>query len=175
MIVVITGNGKGKTTACLGQMVRAVGDGKNAIMIQFIKGPWVSGEHKFIDKSKKTKGKMEIHRGGLGFVGILGDKTSFSMHKKAAKKTLALVNKTIKSNKWDIIILDEVNVAVSLKLLTAKEVLGVVKNIQKDKIVILSGRYAPKGFISKADLVSEIRDIKHPFKKGKKASSGFEY
>ncbi len=175
MIVVITGNGKGKTTACLGQMIRAVGDGRKAIMIQFIKGPWVSGEHKFVQEIKNNKDKMKIYRGGLGFVGILGDKIPFNEHKKAAQKTLLLADGMIKSNKWDVIILDEINVAVSLKLLTVGSVMGVIKNVKENKIVILSGRSASKSFIKKADLVSEIIDIKHPFYKGKKASMGFDF
>jgi cob(I)alamin adenosyltransferase len=175
MVVLFTGNGKGKTTASIGQMVRAVGQGKRAIMFQFIKGPWISGEHKFLDTYKFLKGKFEIHRGGKGFVGILGDKLPFSVHKKAAKETLKKVQKAIKSKKWDIVALDEVNVAVSLGLLKTSEVLEVIKNEPQNMIIILSGRGAPKGFIKRADLVTEMREVKHPFNKGKKALVGFEF
>ncbi|MFA6136009.1 MAG: cob(I)yrinic acid a,c-diamide adenosyltransferase [Candidatus Paceibacterota bacterium] len=167
MIVVFTGNGKGKTTACLGQMIRAVGQGKKAVMFQFIKGPWISGEHKF--------NGLEIYRGGKGFVGILGDKLPFSVHKKEAENTLKKIAKAIKSKKWDVIVLDEVNVAVSLKLIKVSDVLKVIKNEPQKMIIILSGRYAPQSFIKRADLVTEMKEIKHPYNKGTKAQVGFEF
>lgn len=175
MIVVFTGNGKGKTTATIGQMLRAVGHGKKAIMFQFIKGPWISGEHKFLDNYKTLKGKLEIHRGGKGFVGILGDKLPFAVHKKAAQNTLKVASVAIKSGKWDIVALDEVNVAVSLGLIKSADVLKVIKNEPQKMIIILSGRYAPKSFIKRADLATEMKEIKHPFNKGKKAEVGFEF
>jgi cob(I)alamin adenosyltransferase len=175
MIVVFTGNGKGKTTASLGQMMRAVGQGKRAIMFQFIKGPWISGEHKFLDAMPAFKGKFEIHRGGKGFVGILGDVLPRSAHKKAAEETLARAAKAIASKKWDVVVLDEVNVAVSLKLISARQVLAAIENEPRQMIVVLSGRDAPKSFIARADLVTEMKEIKHPYNRGKKAQVGFEF
>ncbi len=175
MIVVFTGNGKGKTTATIGQMLRAVGQKKRTIMFQFIKGPWISGEHKFLDRHKTLKGKFEIHRGGKGFVGILGDKLPFAVHKKAAQNTLKLASAAIKSNKWDIVALDEINVAVSLGLIKEADVLRVIKNESQKMIIVLSGRGAPAGFIKRADLATEMKEIKHPFNKGKKAEVGFEW
>jgi len=175
MIVVFTGNGKGKTTASIGQMVRALGQGKKSIMFQFIKGPWISGEHKFLDEHKNLKGKLEIHRGGKGFVGILGDKLPRSVHKKAAEETLKKARRAIQSKKWDIVALDEVNVAVSLKLIKASDVLRAIKNEPQNMIVILSGRYAPVSFIRRADLATEMKELKHPYNKGKKAEVGFEF
>ncbi|HPW34209.1 MAG TPA: cob(I)yrinic acid a,c-diamide adenosyltransferase [Candidatus Paceibacterota bacterium] len=175
MIVVLTGNGKGKTTSTLGQMLRAVGQGKRAIMFQFIKGPWISGEHKFFESNKQYKGRFEIYRGGKGFVGILGDKLPFNVHKKAAQETLKKSAKAIRSGKWDIVALDEVNVAVSLKLLKSSDVLSVIKNEPQNMIVVLSGRGAPASFIKRADLATEMRELKHPFNKGEKARVGFEF
>lgn len=175
MIVVFTGNGKGKTTASIGQMVRAVGQGRRAVMFQFIKGPWISGEHKFLDVHPEFKGVLEIHRGGKGFVKILGDKLPFADHKKAAQETLKKVAQAIKSKRWDIVVLDEVNVAVSLKLVSAKQVLEVIKNEPQKMIVVLSGRYAPASFIKRADLATEMRELKHPYNKGQKAEVGFEF
>lgn len=175
MIVVFTGNGKGKTTATLGQMMRAVGQGKRVIMFQFIKGPWISGEHKFLDKYSKFKKAFEIRRGGKGFVGILGDKLPFSVHKKAAKETLKKAALAIQSKKWDIVALDEVNVAVTLKLLRVAEVLRVIRREPQHMIVVLSGRGAPASFIKRADLATEMKELKHPFTKGKKALVGFEF
>lgn len=175
MIAVFTGNGKGKTTATIGQMLRAVGQGKRTIMFQFIKGPWISGEHKFLDKNRTLRGEFQIHRGGKGFVGILGDKLPFSVHKKAAEKTLEKVAKAIKSKKWDIVALDEVNVAVSLGLVKASAVLKIIKNEPQKMIIVLSGRGAPKSFIKRADLATEMKEIKHPYNNGKKAEVGFEF
>ena len=175
MLLVFTGDGKGKTTASLGQMIRLVGQGRKAIMFQFIKGPWISGEDKFLQEYPHFKERMEIHKGGKGFVGILGDKLPFKVHKEAARQTLELVKKAIESRKWDLIVLDEVNVAVDLKLLSQKAVLDILKEIPKHQFVILSGRNAPKSFIDRADLATEMREIKHPFGKGKLALKGIEF
>ena len=103
MIIVYTGNGKGKTTASLGQTVRALGEGKKVLMIQFIKGPWRSGEDEFTAKFKILKDKFQIIKGGKGFVGILGDRLPRSVHKKAARDVLKLAGKTILSKKYDYI------------------------------------------------------------------------
>ncbi len=175
MVIVFTGNGKGKTTASIGQMVRTVGQDRRAIMFQFIKGPWISGEDKFLQKFQIFKGKLEIIKGGKGFVGILGDKLPRSEHQKAAEETLIKAAGAIQSSDWDMIILDEVNVAVFLKLIKAKDVLSILKDLPMSKVVILSGRNAPKSFIKRADLATEMREIKHPFSKGKLALRGIEF
>ena len=166
MIAVFTGNGAGKTTACIGHMVRATGHGKKAIMFQFIKGPWKSGEH---------SSKLRIIRGGMGFVKILDDKTPFSEHKKYAQQIFLKAVKAIQSNKWDLIVLDEIHVALHLKLLNLPDVLTVLKHVPTKMNVLLSGRDAPKEIIAMADLVTEMREIKHPFKKGAPAQKGFDY
>src|SRR3989338_10521738 len=162
MLIVFTGNGKGKTTASLGQAVGGVGGGKSVLMIQFIKGPWKSGEDfiDIIDKGDK-KGSFELKKMGLGFVGILGDQLPKGEHANAARKALAYFKEELP--KRDMIILDEVNVAVSLELLTAQEVLDAIKNLPLEKLVIFTGRDAPKEFIDAADLVTEMKDVKHPF------------
>ena len=178
MLIIFTGNGKGKTTAALGQAIRALGQGKRVLMIQFIKGRWVSGEHLFFKKiqSASWRTKFKIIPAGKGFVGILGDKLPFLEHKKAAQNALKLAEKEIASGKkWDMVILDEINVAVDLKLIKAEDVLKIFKKIPKDKIIIFTGRNAPKSFIQKADLVTEMKEIKHPFKKGKLAEKGLDF
>lgn len=180
MIIVFTGNGKGKTTASIGQMIRVIGRGKNALMLQFIKGPWRSGEDEFSDffnklkLNKKNIGKFKIKKCGLGFVGILGDKLPFKKHKLAAKKALEEFKKELKKN-WQLIILDEINVAINLKLLSLKEVISAIKNFPEDKILILSGRNAHPKIIELADLVTEMKDIKHPFNNGKKGKITVEF
>lgn len=174
MFILFTGNGKGKTTAALGQAVRAVGRGRNVLMIQFIKGPWKSGED-FIKIEERTngKGKFELKKMGLGFVGILGDQLPKEDHIKAAKIALEYFKEEL--SKRDLIILDEVNVAVSLGLLTADEVLETVKNLPLERIVLFTGRGAPDSFIKRADLVTEMKEIKHPFNKKEFAKIAMEF
>jgi len=178
MLVVFTGNGKGKTTAALGAAVRAVGRGQRVLMVQFIKGPWASGED-FItvtsDQSKVASGKkgsFELKKMGLGFVGILGDQLPFEEHVKAAREALAFCAQALATGdsslatSYDMVIMDEVNVAVSLKLISAAEVLQVLTGLPAEKIVLLTGRGAPQEFIDAADLATEMKEIKHPFNSG---------
>jgi len=174
MLIVFTGNGKGKTTASLGQAVRAVGRGRNVLMIQFIKGPWKSGEDFIEIRNRETgKGGFELKKMGLGFVGILGDKLPKEEHAKAAREALKYFQEEL--SKRDVLILDEVNVAVSLGLLTAEEVLETVKGLPSEKIVLFTGRGAPDSFIERADLVTEMKEIKHPFNKKEFAKIAIEF
>ncbi|MFA5099172.1 MAG: cob(I)yrinic acid a,c-diamide adenosyltransferase [Candidatus Paceibacterota bacterium] len=174
MIIVFTGNGKGKTTAAIGQAVRALGRGKRVLVIQFIKN-LETGEHLFFKKIPAAlKSKIKIIPAGKGFVKILGDKLPFSEHKKAAQNALRLAKKEILSGKWGLVILDEINVATSIKLIKEKDVLNVLPR-KALPVVILTGRGAPKSFIKKADLVTEMKEIKHPFNKGAKAQVGVEF
>ncbi len=185
MIIVFTGNGKGKTTASLGQMVRVAGRGKKALMIQFIKGPWRSGEDEFADKFSALGGsasggqilndKFQIRKMGKGFVGILGDKLPREEHAKAAHEALELFKQEASKKEWGLIVLDEVNVAVSLGLVTVQEVLDAIKDYPEERLLILSGRGAPQEFIDRADLATEMRELKHPFNDGKLAKLGIEF
>lgn len=175
MILLFTGNGKGKTTSSLGQMVRVVGRGKPALMIQFIKGPWTSGEDEFAKRFEKLGSKFEIRKMGLGFVGILGDKLPIEKHKEAARKALDTFIEEKNSGKWHMIALDEVNVAISLGLVTIQEVLDAIKDFPEDRILVLSGRNAPQELIDVADLATEMREIKHPFADGKLAKFTIEF
>jgi len=181
MLLIFTGNGKGKTTAALGQAMRALGQNKRVLMIQFIKGGQISGEHKFLKKFKSAswRTKFKIIPAGRGFVKILGDKLPLLVHKKAAQNALKLAQKAINppagGKKWDLIILDEINIAVNLKLIKAGDVLKILKLAPKDIDIILTGRGAPKSFIQKADLATEMKEIKHPFKKGQTAKKGIDF
>ena len=173
MIIVFTGDGKGKTTATLGQALRSIGDGKKVLMVQFIKGPWKSGED---ESAKRLAPDFKLVKIGRGFVGILGDKLPIAEHQQAACEALDYIEQEIASGNWNMIILDEVNVAVSLNLISAARVLNVINNgIDKIEHFILTGRNAALEFIEKADLVTEMKDIKHPFEKGEKAKRGLEF
>src|SRR3990167_5412497 len=113
MLLVFTGNGKGKTTAALGQALRSVGEGKKVLMVQFIKGPWKSGED---DSYKLLAPNFELKKMGKGFVGILNDQLPREEHEKAAAGALAYAREEAESGKWNMLILDEVNNAVALNL-----------------------------------------------------------
>lgn len=173
MFLVFTGNGKGKTTAALGQGLRSIGEGRRVLMVQFIKGPWKSGE----DTSyKKLAPYLKIVKKGKGFVGILGDKLPRSVHKAAAKDAIRYAKKEIKTGKWQVLIMDEINNAIRLKLITLKDALDLLKFTRKRaEHIIFTGRDAPKKFIELADIVTEMREIKHPYMKGIKAKKGLEY
>jgi cob(I)alamin adenosyltransferase len=175
MILLFTGNGKGKTTASLGQMVRVLGRGKSALMIQFIKGPWISGEDEFVGASNLPADRFAIRKMGLGFVGILGDPLPIEEHKEAARKALDMFVEEKNSGHWHLIVLDEINVALSLGLLALEDVVNAVKDYPDDRILILSGRGAAQELIDIADLVTEMREIKHPFTQGGKARPTVEF
>lgn len=173
MLYIFTGNGKGKTTAALGQAIRAVGEGKRVLMVQFIKGPWKSGED-FLAKGLEPN--FRLVKMGKGFVGIMGDTLPREEHEKAAEEAFEYARKEIESGNWDIVILDEINNAVALNLISKEKVLELV-DFSKDKIehIILTGRDAPQEFIDRADLVTEMHDIKHPYDRGVKGKRGLEY
>lgn len=173
MILVFTGNGKGKTTAALGQAMRAVGEGKKVLMVQFIKGPWKSGED-FLAKGLEPHFKLV--KMGKGFVGIMGDTLPREEHEKSAEEALAYARKEAESGNWDMLILDEVNNAMHLNLIPREDVLEFVDAVrEKVEHLILTGRDAPQELIDRADLVTEMRDIKHPYHKGVKGKRGLEY
>lgn len=179
MLIIFTGDGKGKTTAALGQAARAVGRGKRVLMVQFIKGPWKSGED-FVDFAPRVAalgerpiGSFELRKMGRGFVGILGDTLPREEHIRAAKEALAFVAGELP--KYDLIILDEVNVAVSLGLLTPGEVLDALASVSLERHIILTGRGAPKEFLEAAHLVTEMREVKHPYNDGTLAELALEF
>lgn len=175
MILIFTGNGKGKTTAALGQGLRAVGDGKKVLVMQFIKGPWKSGEEVSVNKFGDD---FKIIKGGLGFVGILGDKISFEDHQKAAEETWESAKKEILSGKWDLVILDEINNAIHLKLIAIEKIFNFLKKVKADDLktdIILTGRDAYSSLVEIADLVTEMKEIKHPFQEGEDAKKGIEF
>jgi cob(I)alamin adenosyltransferase len=173
MLLVFTGNGKGKTTAALGQALRSVGEGKRVLMVQFIKGPWKSGED---DSAKLLDPNFKLVKMGKGFVGILNDTLPREEHEQAAREALAYARSEAKLGTWNMVILDEVNNAVSLNLIKKEDVLAFV-DAAKSKVehIILTGRDAPQEFIDRADLVTEMNDVKHPYDQGVKAKRGLEY
>ncbi len=173
MLIVFTGNGKGKTTAAIGQALRAVGNGANVLMVQFIKGPWESGEH---ESAKMLASHFKIVKMGKGFVKTPCDKLPFEDHVKAAHDALAFSLEELETGKWNILILDEVWVALTLGLLSAPEIAAFIDKAKPlCEHLIMTGRGCIKEFIDRADLVTEMKEIKHPFASGVKAARNVEY
>jgi len=172
MLIVLTGNGKGKTTSALGQALRVVGEGGRVVMYQFIKGPWKSGED---ESMKRLRPDFDIIKGGKGFVGILGDPYPRQVHVDAAAETWAKATTAIESKKYQLVVLDELNVALKLKLLKLTPVYNFLKKHRGIVNIMITGRDAHNRLIALADLVSEVKEIKHPFQKGIGARKGIEY
>jgi cob(I)alamin adenosyltransferase len=172
LVIVYTGNGKGKTTAALGMALRAVGHGYKICMIQFIKGSWHYGE---MTSSKRLEPEFELIAAGKGFVGIIDDKTPLDVHKKIAQEAVQLSKEKILSEKYDIVILDEINYAVNLGLVDVSQVLDLIKHKPATLTLVLTGNHAKDEVIDVADLVTEMKEIKHPFKRGIRAKKGIDF
>ena len=172
MVIVYTGNGKGKTTAALGVALRAIGHGLKVCMVQFIKGEWHYGE---LNSLKKLEPDFELIVAGKGFIGIIDDDHAFAEHVRAAKTALNIVEQKISLGTFDVIILDEINYAVNLGVLQLEDVIKIVKSRPKKVSLILTGNHACEEIISLADLVTEMKEIKHPYKKGIKAKKGIDF
>ncbi|MDC0159485.1 cob(I)yrinic acid a,c-diamide adenosyltransferase [Candidatus Nitrosopelagicus sp.] len=172
LVIVYTGNGKGKTTAALGMALRAIGYDHKVCMLQFIKGSWHYGE---MDSSKKLEPNFELIAVGKGFVGILDDNSPREEHEKYAAEAVRICREKIFSEKYDVIILDEVNYAVNLGLIDVQEIIKIIKEKPSDLDLVLTGRDVKEEIIELADLVTEMKEIKHPFKSGIKAKKGIDF
>ncbi|MGM0650635.1 MAG: cob(I)yrinic acid a,c-diamide adenosyltransferase [Bacteroidota bacterium] len=169
-IQIYTGNGKGKTTAALGLAVRAAGYGMKTCIIQFMKGKDNEyGEHKSLKKHN------EIDFFLVGTNECIRKKDVNNEHIRAAKNGLELTKENMLNQKYDILILDEINVAIWFGLIDTKEIIELIDNKPDNMELILTGRYAPDELKQKADLVTEMNMIKHPYEHGIKARKGIEY
>jgi len=169
LVQVYTGNGKGKTSAAFGLALRAMGRGLKVYVIQFIKGGFDYGELYVVDKLPNLKLKA------FGRGKFVTEKPPGKEDVELAQEALALAEQVVKNGEYDIVILDEINVALNLKLISLEKVLELIKNKPKHVELILTGRYAPSEIIETADLVTEMKEVKHPFNKGYKAREGIEY
>lgn len=167
MIQVYTGNGKGKTTACLGLAIRAAGAGLRVFICQFVKGRKCS-ELKALKKIKNIR----IARFGRRCL-IKGRPCAEDM--RLAAKGMEALRKALAQAAYDMVILDEINVALKLGLVNFRELAEMIKAAGEKAEIVLSGRYAPPGLIRLADLVSEIKEVKHYYKKGVKSRRGIEF
>ncbi len=172
LIYLFTGHGKGKTSAALGMALRSIGWGYRVRIIQFMKSTTKYGEN----RAKKLLGDLlEIDVCGAGFYGIKGDVATEQEHKEAAHKALLLAEKVLTEGNYHLVILDEINNTVHLGLLDQQDVISVLEKRKEGVHVVLTGRDAPPLFEKIADLVTEMREIKHPFYRGIPAARGLDY
>ena len=175
MIHIYTGDGKGKTTASLGLALRSIGAGKKVAIVQFMK----KGDSSEFKAIKKYKLPIDVFAFGLGFYKILGDRHTKSEHRKTAQKALVRTKEIILSNKYNLIILDEINVTIDYGSINVNEVISLLSrstvNGQRSTEIILTGRSAHPKLKKLADLVTEMKKHKHYFDQGVKARRGIEY
>ena len=172
LIVVITGEGKGKTTAALVMALRACGHKMRVCIIQFMKGDLYSGEW---DGIKRMDCAIELHTTGKGFCGIQGNPYPWAEHRANAQDAIDLVREKLSSGLFDLLILDEINNALKLKLVDLEQVLEILCLKPPLLHLILTGRDAHPQVIELADTVSEIREIKHAFRQEIEPQPGIDY
>ncbi|OIN90128.1 cob(I)yrinic acid a,c-diamide adenosyltransferase [Candidatus Berkelbacteria bacterium CG_4_9_14_0_2_um_filter_42_30] len=169
LIIVYTGEGKGKTTAALGLAFRAAGWGERIAIIQFIKGYKKTGEWQIVERIEE----IDIYQTGdveIRAIGKLGEKD-----KKSVRDALKLAKKIIKEQKHKIIILDEINNALNYDLVEAGEIIKLLREKPVEQTIVLTGRGAPKEVMEIADLVTEMKNLRHPFDNGIPAKKGIDY
>jgi len=172
LLVVYTGDGKGKTTAALGMCIRAVGYDWKICLIQFVKGSWKYGELKGL---KRLEPNVELHVIGTGFVGIVDDDKPFEEHQEAARKGIELAVEKISSGNYPLVILDELNVALDLGLVSDEDVKRLLAARGEKQHLVITGRSAADWVIEAADLVTEMTEVKHPYQKGILAQKGIDW
>ncbi len=168
LVMVYTGNGKGKTTAALGLALRAIGNGARVMMMQFMKG--------------KTYGELKAAEHLPGFEIIMTGRSVFVDKKnpaeidvKIAQEAFQKVRDSIDSGQYDLVILDEINVALDYTLISVSQVLNLINNRPAHVNLVLTGRNAPTAIMEASDMISEVKEIKHHYQKGIKARQGIEY
>jgi cob(I)alamin adenosyltransferase len=172
LVVVITGNGKGKTTSALGMALRACGHGMKVCIIQFMKGDLYAGEW---DGIKQMNCDIELIATGKGFCGILGNPYPWAEHRANAQDAMDLAIEKIAEGRLDLLILDEINNALKLKLVDLEQVLDLLRDKPPFLHLILTGRDAHPQVIELADTVSEVREIKHAYRKEIEPQPGVDY
>jgi cob(I)alamin adenosyltransferase len=171
LTIIYIGDGKGKTSAAVGLAVRAAGTGMRVLFLQFVKGDWISGERKVLEDTPGITVKIL----GKGFVGILGDKKPLVEHVKAALDALEQSRQALVSKNFDLVILDEAISAIESKLLTVDDILNLIKIKPASVHLCLTGHKRIKKLINAADLVTEMKMIKHPYYKGILAQKGIDF
>jgi cob(I)alamin adenosyltransferase len=169
LLMVNTGNGKGKTTAALGLIFRALGHGFKVCLIHFIKGTWKSGE---FESAKRFDDLLEVHVLGKGFTWNARPKEE---HIESGRRAWAVAKERIGSGKFRLVVLDELTYLMNYHMVSEDEIVGFLKNRPEGLHVLVTGRDAPASLVSAADLVTEVREIKHPYQHGMSAQKGIEF
>lgn len=168
-ILLFTGEGKGKTTAAMGLALRAAGHGLRVRIIQFIKNDPTTGEVAVLTRLPNVR----LSQSGRGFVPLPTD-LAFSDHRRAAEGGLAMADHALVSGDWDVLILDELCVAVAKALLDGERVAGLLRRVPTGMVLVLTGRGATPALIELADTVTEMRLVKHAYQRGRRAQRGVE-
>jgi cob(I)alamin adenosyltransferase len=171
LILINTGPGKGKTTAALGTALRAVGNGMRVLVLQFLKGSWHYGE---LDAIQTFGSNFVIKQMGRGFVKVGGAETD-PEDVRLVEAAWAEAREAIGSGEWDLIVLDEINYAISYGMLDVEAVAEALKGKPEMLHVILTGRSAHPLLVEMADTVTEMREVKHAYQHGVLAQRGIEY
>ena len=169
LVQVFTGNGKGKTTAALGTILRAAGHGLRIFIVFFMKGDYDYGEFSTLSRLP------HVDVASFGFRHLTDPANIKPEEVEQARLALSAAREAVLSGNYDLVVLDEVNVALGFKLIELDEVVKLIKDKPPDVELILTGRYADTRLIEMADLVTEMVKVKHPFDKGIKARRGIEY
>ncbi len=169
LVQVYTGDGKGKTSAAFGLALRAVGRGLKVYVIQFIKGGFDYGELYVVERLPNFRLKA------FGRGKFVTDVPPTTDDVKLAKEAFELAREVVGSGEYDVVVLDEINVALHLKLIGINEVVDLIRRKPKHVELVLTGRYVPLEIVELADLVTEMREVKHPYIKGVPPRKGIEY
>lgn len=172
LIVVITGYGKGETTASLGMALRSAGHNMRVCIIHFMKGDMYSGE---MDGVKRLAPHVELHPTGKGFCGIMGNPYPYKEHRANAQEAIRLAKEKMFSGNFDILILDEINNALKLKLVDLSQVLDLIDNKPPLMHLVLTGRGAHPEVIKRAHTVTEMVEVKHAYRQGIEPQKGIDY
>ena len=169
LVQVFTGNGKGKTTAALGTVIRALGHGLKVFIVVFMKGDYLYGEWESLSRLP------DVGVARFGTEEFTDPANVKPEEREQARQALAAAREAVLSGEYDLVVLDEVNVAVAWKLVELGEVTRLIEDKPENVELILTGRYADEEIAKIADLVTEMLSIKHPYDEGIKARKGIEY
>jgi cob(I)alamin adenosyltransferase len=172
LVLVITGDGKGKTTAAMGIALRAAGYSMKVCIIQFMKGDIYSGE---MDGVKRLAPDVELHIAGRGYYGLGGTRRHHDEHRESAQQGIMLAKEKMLSGDFDILILDEINNALQLELLDLPQVLDLLESKPPLTHLVLTGRDAHPEVVDRAHTVTEMREIKHAYRVGIEPQKGIDY
>ncbi len=169
LLLVHTGNGKGKSTAGFGTVIRALGWGHKVAIVQYVKGAWRTGEKEFFDRFPEL---VDMHVMGDGFTWDTQDKAKDIASARAAWEKSCLL---MQSGDYDLVMLDELNIVLKYNYLPLEDVLAGIRGRDTRTSVIVTGRNAPAALVEEADLVTDMAQVKHPFDAGIKAKQGLDF